>query len=108
MIEYEFAPHFWNPIAQGIKISTLRSMRTRPRRHARLGEEIELYATVDDRRLQISKAQCVKLEGVFLHLAAKIVRVGPIEKNRSTWAPLTAQRRPMPRDTAPSPGPAPS
>lgn len=93
MIEYDFSADFWTPITKGIKTATLRNMRLKPRRHARAGEPIELWATPADRRLQICRAQCVNVEGVFLHLAAGIVNVGPIERNRSTWLPLKPKAR---------------
>jgi hypothetical protein len=46
MIEYDFDPGFWNPIVKGIKTKTVRNMRTKPRRHARVDEPIELWALV--------------------------------------------------------------
>lgn len=89
MIQYDCDADFWNPIAKGIKIKTLRNMRTKPRRHARPDEPIELWATVGGKRLQILRAQCVAIEGVALHLAhRRQICVGPIFQHRSTWAPL--------------------
>lgn len=93
MIEYDFDPGFWIPITSGTKIKTLRNMRTRPQRHARVDEAIELWALVDNRRLQISRAKCVNVEGVFLHLALDKIRVGPIFHNRDAWVPLKPKAR---------------
>jgi hypothetical protein len=93
VIEYDFDPRFWNPIASGEKRGTIRRMRTKPRRHARPDEAIELWALVDGRRLQIRKAACATVEGVFMHLERGIFRLGPIFKNRSTWPDLDAGGR---------------
>lgn len=93
MIEYDFDPKFWNPIAQGIKRGTIRRMRTKPQRHARPDEDLELWARVDGRRLQIKRATCATVEGVFMELGRGIFRLGPIFKNRSTWPDLDAGGR---------------
>lgn len=93
MIEYDFDPGFWNPIVKGIKTKTMRNMRTKPRRHARVDEPIELWALVDGRRLQILRAKCTAIEGVKLHLARGLVAVGPIFRHRDTWRPLSKKAR---------------
>lgn len=93
MIPYDFDASFWNPIARGTKIKTLRNMRTKARRHARVDEPIECWAVVDNRRLQIIRAKCVNVEGVYLHLALDQIRVGPIYQHRDTWAPLKKKAR---------------
>lgn len=96
MIEYDCDARFWNPIAQKIKIKTLRNFRIGKRRHARVDEPIELWAAVGGKRLQIRKATCIAVEGVTLHIgdtSPNQVFVGPVFKNRSTWKRLTAPER---------------
>jgi hypothetical protein len=93
VIQYDFDPKFWNPIASGEKRGTIRRLRMKPRRHARPDELIELWAVVGGKRLQIKRAACAAVEGVFMHLDRGIFRLGPIFKNRSTWPDLDAGGR---------------
>lgn len=94
MIEYDVDPQFADAVKAGSKTATIRRMRLKPRRHARLGEPIEIWAMQGKYRTMIRRAECSELQGVFLHLAANVVRVGPITAHRATWAPLKpAQRR---------------
>lgn len=93
MIPYDFAGKYWTPILKGEKRGTIRRLRTKPRRHARPDEPIELWGLVDGRRLKIRNATCATVEGVFLLLGAGLIRLGPIFKNRSTWPVLDAGGR---------------
>jgi hypothetical protein len=88
MIEYDFDAGFWNPIKSGTKSGTIRKLRTKPRRHAKPGEPIELWAAVDGRRLCIARKQCLEVQGVVFKGAANRIHLGPITQNRSTWAEL--------------------
>jgi hypothetical protein len=93
VIQYDFDPRFWTPIASGAKRATIRRMRTKPRRHARPDEAIECWAVVDNRRLQIRLADCAAVQGVFMELDRDIFRLGDITRNRSTWPDLDAGGR---------------
>lgn len=87
MIPYKFDMRFWTPIADGTKRATLRKLRTRPRRHARPGEEIQLWA-INDPPLQIRRAECAGVDGVLMELDTDKFCLGDITRNRSTWPNL--------------------
>jgi hypothetical protein len=88
MIEYDFDARFWNPITTGSKSGTIRAIRTKPRRHAKPGEDLELWAQVGGKRLQIARKQCLEVQGVFFKGARNQIHLGDITRNRSTWPEL--------------------
>lgn len=78
MVAYCFRPRFVAPILAGTKRQTIRAHR---RRHARPGEEVQLYTGMRTRACRlIGRAVCAAVEPVWLafspRAAAELFRVG--------------------------------
>jgi hypothetical protein len=93
VIEYQFDMGFAAAIEAGSKRGTIRRLRIPPRRHAFPGERIGLWIDDGLYRKQIRQADCAGVDGIYLHLARDIVRVGPLARNRNTWPDLDAGGR---------------
>jgi hypothetical protein len=66
LVAYSFRPRFARPIADGTKGGTIRADR---KRHARPGEELQLYAGMRTRQCRlIRRARCLGVEPIALKL----------------------------------------
>lgn len=64
MVAYSFKARFAEPILQGTKTQTIRAPR---KRHARAGEELQLYTGMRTKQCKlIRRAKCVDVGHVFL------------------------------------------
>jgi hypothetical protein len=71
MVAYSFKPRFAEPILAGSKGGTIRANR---KRHARPGEELQLYTGMRTRQCRlIARKQCVEVEPIELWLGADMV-----------------------------------
>lgn len=74
MVAYSFKPRFIEPIASGAKRQTIRADR---KRHARPGEELQLYTGMRTRHCRlIGRARCWEVDTVRLLLSADRVEQG--------------------------------
>lgn len=73
MVAYSFKPRFCEPILAGTKTQTIRAHR---KRHARVGEELQLFTGMRTKRcLLIKRARCVGLFVVALNLPGEDVEI---------------------------------
>lgn len=77
MVAYSFRPQFVEPIRTGAKRHTIRADR---KRHARPGEELQLYTGMRTPNcFLIARATCLTVGAIRLHLADGIVDFGGAE-----------------------------
>ncbi len=78
MVAYSFRPRFAAPIIDGMKCQTIRAPR---RRHAKPGEQLQLYTGMRTRRCRlIARAECASIHEIeIVTLASGLL---PIEVDR--------------------------
>lgn len=76
MVAYSFQKQFVEPILAGRKTQTIRAERTGPSRHARVGEEIQLYFGLRTQHAKlIAKRICTGVAPILLELDAGRVEI---------------------------------
>lgn len=77
MVAYSFKRRFVDPILEGTKRQTIRADR---RRHARPGEELQLYTAMRTKSCRlIAKARCLSVEPVLLFfIGPPLIVVGTV------------------------------
>jgi len=74
MVAYSFRPRFAEPILEGVKGGTIRGAR---RRHARPGEELQLYTGMRTKRCRlIARKTCLAVEPVALVFELSTIWLG--------------------------------
>jgi hypothetical protein len=69
MVAYNFQPRFERPILSGTKKQTIRQLRSPPSRHARPGEELQLYVAQRSKHARLlCHPHCLRLCRVTLDL----------------------------------------
>ena len=82
MVAYSFKQRFAAPIRERIKIHTMRNDR---KRHARIGEELQLYTGMRTKQCRlIGIATCADVQPVRLDLRRPLVAIGNREPIRKT------------------------
>lgn len=76
MVSYSFRPRFVAPIQAGTKRQTIRAVRTGRSRHARPGEELQLYTGMRTRQCKlIGKAICKMVTPISIHIPEGMIKL---------------------------------
>lgn len=91
MVAYSFQPQFIRPILLGTKPQTIRKDRLGNGRHARIGDELQLYRGMRTRHCRlIARATCEMVRPVKIELPDNVVSIvnGNTETFLSGWDAL--------------------
>lgn len=78
LVAYSFKPRFVAPILAGTKRQTIRAERTGRSRHARPGEEVQIYTGMRTARCKlIGKATCREVWEIAIHIPEGMIKLGP-------------------------------
>jgi len=83
LVAYSFKARFAPKIIDKTKAQTIRAHRLKRSRHARAGEELQLYTGMRTKQCKlIRKAECLSVETIRLDFAERHITIGDLEKPR--------------------------